>query len=212
MQNYQLGINEVVLYKNEVTLLQDGKKGKDKTKTELLLTNDNFVFINKTKKLFQKELVNTIIIPIESMKVYNNMPYMVKKNTLIELYTKNGEYFLEFEKKKQAKDFFDKTMRVASGYSKFVRGVKKVSKEIKDTNKALDIDIIGATKKTLDFAADVAIDFSEQPKKSKTQLISSVAKVFKKRKSQNNLQIEQKSPDEQTKLLEDINSYTEKNT
>lgn len=137
MKKYQLSATEVVLYKSEVSLLLDDEKVCEQT--ELLLTNENFVFINKSNTPAQEENTQTIVVPIESIKVYNEMPYMLKKEQTIEIYSINGEYFLEFKNKKQANEFFNKSMRVASGYSKFVRGVKKVSKELKETNKALNI-------------------------------------------------------------------------
>ena len=194
MENYQLNKSEVVLFRSDVTLSQGGKKNKGKVKTEVLLTNENFVFINKTKKLFKKEAVDTLVVSIESMKIYKELPYLIRKEVLIEIYTLADEYFLEFENKKQAKEFFDKAMRVASGYSKFVRGVKKVRKEIKETNEALDIDIVNATQKTLAFAADVAIDCAECfPESKKLKLMGTVAKVFKKRNRQDGLQLESKN-------------------
>ena len=188
MKNYQLKSSEVVLFKNDVILFLEEKK----SKIELLLTNENFVFINKSVKFLQTKPFDTIIVPIESIKIYNKMPYIVKKKEFIEIYSLNGEFGLEFENKKLANEFFNKAMRVASGYSKFVRGIKIASKEIKDTNDALDIT--NTTQKALDFAADVAIDFADQPKKNKIQLIGSVAKAFKKHNKQKDLQIEHNSP------------------
>ena len=49
MENYNLGPNEVVLYKGDVKLKDTSGS------TELILTNINLVFINKIKKLFSKE-------------------------------------------------------------------------------------------------------------------------------------------------------------
>ncbi len=199
MRNYQLNQNEIVLFRSTV-MLQNESNLRNKMQAELLLTNENFVFITKSKKLFQKEIVNTVVVPFESMKVYNELPYMVRKETLVEIYTIDAEYFLEFEKQKQAKEFFSKSMRVASGCSKFVRKVKNVSKEIKDTNDALGVDIVKTTKKALDFAADVVLDYIERPKKGKVQLLGSVAKVFKKQKNQKELQIETKRVEMQAEL------------
>ena len=49
MKNYQLKSSEVVLFKNDVILFLEEKK----SKIELLLTNENFVFINKSVKFLQ---------------------------------------------------------------------------------------------------------------------------------------------------------------
>ena len=183
MENYQLKNDEVVLFRGNIKLLQGAKKSKGKVETELLLTNENFVFINKTKKLFQKEEVETLIVPIKNMKVYKDLPYLVRKGELIEIYTLDGEYFLTFENKKQAKEFFNKTMRVASGYSKFVRGIKKATKEIKETNDALGIDVVDSTKKAVGFVADVAMECVDKKPKGKLQIVGVMAKVLKKRNS-----------------------------
>ena len=191
MENYQLGESEIVLFRTNALLPEKEQKCKNKISTELLLTNENIVLISKYKKLFQKDSVSTVIVPLESIKIYNDLPYIVKREECIELYTLNGEYFLKFEQKNQAKEFFNKIMRVTSGYSKFLRGVKKVSKEIKDMNVAFDI--AHTAKKTLDFAADVVIEYAEAPKKGKVQLLGTVAKVFKKHQPQENLQIEHKT-------------------
>lgn len=198
MENYQLKATEVVLFRSIVTLSQNANQ--KNIETELLLTNENFVFVNKQKKLFLKDQVETVVVPMESIKIYNEMPYMLLKKDTIEIYTLVGEYFVIFENKKQAKEFFDKSMRVASGCSKFVRSVKKVSKEIKDANDALGIDLATTTKKTLDFAADVAITYSDLPKRGKVQLLGAVARVFKSHSAQDKAQIEQSAKTEQAQL------------
>ena len=208
MKNYQLNQNEIVLFRNNVTL-QNENNSNNRVQAELLLTNENFVLITKLKKLFQKEIVNTVVVPFENMKIYNELPYMVRKGTLVEMYTLDAEYFLDFEKQKQAKEFFEKGMRVASGCSKFVRKVKNVSKEIKDTNDALGVDIVNTTKKVLNFAADVVLDYVERPKKGKVQLLGSVAKVFKKGKNQDGLQVETKRVEMKEELLLPSNNEDE---
>lgn len=187
MENYQLGKEEVVLKRAEIQLLPDGKKnGKQtKTQTELLLTNLNIVFIKRTKKIFKKEEVETEIYSLNEIKKYNEMPYLVRKSKLVEIYFETAETFLEFNDKKQAKEFFDAAMRVASGNSKFVRSVKKVKKEIDDTNKALNIDIVGATKKIADIASEAVIEMSNHPNATmKMKGMGIIAKVIKRKGKQ----------------------------
>ena len=202
MENCYLDKDEVILFRDEVILLQ--KANNSETETELLLTNKRIIFINKTKKFLYEENVETSAILIDDIKCYNEMPYVVKKGKLIEIYAINGEYFVELKNTKQAKEFYDKTMRVASGFSKFVRGFKKASKEIKDTYDALDIDIVGTTKKAIDFAADVVIEYVENQKKGKVQMVGAVAKVFKRRQIQTSSQME-------SKKSEEIDSFTAEN-
>lgn len=65
----------------------------------------------------------------------------------MDIYFKSGELFLEFEKEKEAKEFCERALKLVSGYSKFVRSVKRVKKSINETNEALDIDMVDMAKK-----------------------------------------------------------------
>ena len=66
------------------------------------------------------------------------------------------EKFIKFPNKKEATTFHDTVMRLLSGNSKLVRAVKKVKKEINETEEALDVDITGAAKVVADVALEVA--------------------------------------------------------
>ena len=70
---------------------------------------------------------------------------------------KDKELFLEFKKANEAKLFSDTALRLMSGESKFVRSVKRVRKEIRETDEALDINIEGMVAATVTAAADVAV-------------------------------------------------------
>ena len=207
MANYHLNSSEVVLLKNNAILVQDEINKKSKTKIELLLTNENFILVNKSKKKFNSETQDLIIIPFENIKVYNEMPYILKKDEIVELYTINGEYLLQFEDKNQAKEFFNKAMRVVSGLSKFVRCVKRVIKEFKEADS--ELEIVDTTKKTLGFVADVAIEYADHPQKNKVQLIGSVAKVFKKHNDKSNQQRISKKEESTTGVALPINNDTD---
>lgn len=186
MENYELQADEVVLYHGQVALLIDGKQAKTaklkKVETELILTNLNFVFITKTKHVFKQELIDREIHGANTVKFYKESPYILKKGNIVEIYFTGGEKFIEFADKKQARVFGDTALRLVSGYSKFVRGVKKAQKEIKETETALDIDITGTAKTVVGVATDAVIIASgASTAKKGTKAVGLIAKLMKNR-------------------------------
>lgn len=66
-----------------------------------------------------------------------------------------------------------------SGYSAFVRAVKKTQKSIDETNEALDINIVQGVKTAAMVAGEVAISVSESPVATpKFKTIGAIAKTF----------------------------------
>lgn len=166
MENYQLKSNEVILFKGIVNDLQDNKK---KIQKELILTNLNIVLVTTIKKLFKTEVVMEEY-KVEDIKTYNGTSQVIRKGASVDVYLLSCEKFLQFDKIKQAKEFTQAALRVASGYSKFVRGVKKVQQTVQETNEALDIDIVDIAKKTAIVTGSVAIELaasSDAGKKTK---------------------------------------------
>ena len=166
MENYNLQANETVLFKGEVQLVS----GKRKSKAELLLTNLNFVFIEKIKK-FLSTMVDVETYDVKDVKLYDEKYQIIRNKKQVDVYFLTGEKFIEFSSVKTAKEFTDVALKLVSGYSKLVRGVKKVQKSINETNEALDIDVVNIVKKTAVVAGNVAIDVAAGPgagKKTKT--------------------------------------------
>lgn len=158
MKNYTLKENEVVLFKGMVAILSDWKEEKNAElyNTELLLTNYNIVLSTEIKKLFSSVLKQKIYA-IDDVKVYDETVQIIRKKQSVDIYLTSEEVFLRFEKEKQAKEFSDKAIKQRDGNSKFVRSVKKTRKVIKETNEALDIDIVEMAKTTAAVACDVAV-------------------------------------------------------
>ncbi len=160
MKNYELGKDEVILYHGNAYLTRDGKideKSKNKETTEVILTNLNFVFTTTIKRLFGKEALPTEVYSASSVKFYREAPHILVKKKIVEVYFDGAEKFIEFPDKKQANAFASSALRLVSGKSKFVRAVKKVQKEIKETDEALDIDIVGGVKKVAGVTTDVVV-------------------------------------------------------
>lgn len=187
MENYELQKDEVVLSRAQVVVLPNGKKAKTsslkKTECELLLTNLAFVFTTKTKVLLKKETIESEVYDIKTVKWYNEVPHILIKGKVIEIYFVNSEKFVEFSNKKEAKEFINTALRLVSGQSKFLRAVKKAQKEINETGEALNVDIAGVAKSVADVAGTVAIGAAEMSGAGKTtKTIGLLAKAFKGKK------------------------------
>ena len=143
MQNYDLEENEVVLYKGQVS------QKKQKGLTELLLTNINFVLINKQKKLFSKEIVNVETYPIIELKYYNGVPQVIKKGNLIELYFLNEEIEFNFDSRNEARKFVNTTLNLLTNKTTFERTAEKVKETISVVDNTLGIDSVQLTENAL---------------------------------------------------------------
>lgn len=171
MENYDLKENETVLYRHEVLVLPITKK-RDKTisESELWLTNLNIVICTPKKKLLRTAF-ETEIYSVADVKFYDEKVQVINRGKIVDIYLKNKELFLEFKKSSEAKLFSDIALRLISGESKFVRGVKKIRKEIRETDDALEINTIKIATSAVTMAADVAIGVASLPsagKKAKT--------------------------------------------
>lgn len=189
MEHYTLQKDEVVLYHGIVTLLPNDKMPKasqlKKTESELILTNLNFVFVNKTKRFFAKD-VEVEIYKAEEVKFYKDNPHIIRNKSKVEIYFTATEKFIEFPNGKEAKNFINTAMRLVSGKSKFVRAVKKVQAEIQETNKELDINIAKIAGKAAQVAADVVIEASGAKTASKsTKFFGIIAKTITNKKEKN---------------------------
>ena len=190
MEHYELQQDEVILYHTNIMFSSSTPKKKDnstpKFPTEFLLTNFNFVFITRTKRLLAKEKVSVETYSIENVKFYQGRPHIIKKGKKAEIYFLDTEKFIEFENKKEATLFTDTALRLISGQSKFVRAVKKVQKEIQETGDQLDIDINGIAQTAFDVTAAVAITASGlEGASKKTKLLGAIAQTLKDKKQKN---------------------------
>ena len=188
MKNYELCENEVILFKGLVEVLSNWKEEKDiyKYNTELILTNINIVLITEIKKLFSS-VIDKKIYKIDDVKIYDEAVQIIKRKERVDIYLLGGEVFLEFEKEKSAKEFCDKSIKLRDGNSKFVRSVKRTQKVIKETNEALDIDIVKIAKETASLACDIAVNVGDTGKG--TRIISGIATALRsgKRSKKDNL-------------------------
>ena len=183
MENYTLNQNETILYKGPVIDCIDGDYTNDskRKEAELILTNENIVLIKTTKKFF-KEVTDAEIISVLDVKIYDDTVQVIRDKKNVNIYALNTEKFLVFNKEKDAKEFTDKALKLISGNSKFVRGVKKIQKSVSETEDALDVDITGTAKQV----GKAVINAAAEAPNAKISFIGKVAgKISLKKKSEN---------------------------
>ena len=139
MENYNLGPDEVVLYKGNVTLKE--MKGE----TELILTNHNLVFINKYKRLFSKAEITVIDYPTTSIKMYEGIPQIKTKGDIVEVYLVEGEKEIRFYSKSEQHKFTSVANKLLTGMTTAQRNAKKVKDAIGLVDDTLGINSVQAT-------------------------------------------------------------------
>ena len=151
MENYQLAVNETVLYRG--TLVNySGKEKHNFTSTvnyELILTNLNMIFVTKVKKMLSKEELSYNIIPIETIKIYNDKPQIKQKGTDFEIYFTDQEYSFSLQNKIEAIKFHNKIMELVTGKSMSIRNSEKFKSAVNIVDDTLGIDSLGAVTNVL---------------------------------------------------------------
>ena len=204
MNNYTLQENETILFRGSCALLPNGKKtNSSEEANDIILTNINIVLFVKHKKLL-KTVEDARIFNVMDVKTYDETVQIIRRKSVIDIYLKEGELFLDFFKERYAKEFCDKALRLISGYSKLVRGVKKTQKAVKETNEALDIDIVKMAKDSAELACELAIAKSGTATTAKggMKITTAIAKVVHSRigkKETQNLPEAQSEKDENSK-------------
>ena len=200
MENYNLKENETVLYRGDVNVIADGKQVNSKIPTsELWLTNLNIVICTPKKKLL-KTVYETKYYSVSDVKNYDEKVQVIKRKNIVDIYLKEKELFLHFAKEKEARLFCDIALKLMSGDSKFVRSVKRIKKEIRETDEALDINIEGMVAATATFAAETLVGVSSLEgagKKSKTFGVIADKLLHSKRKNQPKEIVKDNLPEEE---------------
>ena len=110
----------------------------------------------------------------EQVRANDGINLSIQKGEFVDIYLLGTELFLRFQKKKQATQFNNAALRLLTGESKLVRGVKKGQKAIKETEDALNIDITGTAKNI----ALTAIDVTSVAQGKKVNTVGNFAKKF----------------------------------
>ena len=139
MDNYILQGNEVLLYEEDIC---NGVK--------VLLTNINLVLIKKTKKMFAKEQVETIIYPKEEIKIYNEVPQVKQKDSKVDIFLTSSEITLNFYSKNEAHRFVNTAFKLLTGKSSAARGAEKVKSALNIVDDTLGIDTLETVKNVME--------------------------------------------------------------
>lgn len=146
MENYKLQKHETVLFRGRAIILPGGKRDEDITeRIDVYLTNLNFVFIVKERRLF-KTVDAAKTFSVLDVKNVDGKIQIIRKKTLVEMYFKSGEMFVDFEKEKIAKEFCDAALTLISGDSKLVRSIKQTQESIVKGAESLGVDIATVAK------------------------------------------------------------------
>lgn len=140
MENYDLDESEVVLYKGDVTLKDQ------KGITQLILTNINFVFITKVKKMFAKDEVIVDVYSADEIKFYNQVPQVLKRGNVIELYFLHSEIEFVFSSGNECRKFMDAALKLLTHKNKFERVAGKVMAARQCVDSSFNIDSVGMVK------------------------------------------------------------------
>ena len=178
MKEYVLKDNETILFRGNAILMPNGKRIEtDKEKCDVVLTNLNIVLIEKVKKLF-RTVNQANVFSVSDVKIYDETIQIIRRKAIVDIYLKKGELFLDFEKEKAAKEFCDKALKLISGNSKLVRAVKKAQKAIRETNEALDIDMVGIAKSAATVACETVVAIETPNVSKKASIVGKAAKIF----------------------------------
>ncbi len=212
MDNYVLAPDEVVLYHGELK----SKEG-SKAKVEVMLTNLFLAFICKTKKIFKEE-INVEAYPMDTIKVYNENPQIIRKNAKVEIYFKDSEHFFEFNDVKEAKKFVNQALALATGRNKFFRAVDKTKKVINDIDTEFGVDTVGTVKnianvatKSNKVAGAVKKVIGLTVKKEKTKETVSVTNGVITRKETKTLPAPTISPNDQIEAIKGLKELLDQN-
>ena len=208
MENYILRSDETILFRGSAVWMPEGKRdAKTDIRCDVMLTNYSIVLTVHIKKFF-KTSVEVYVYKTADVKIYDETIQVKRNKAVVDVYLQKKELFLDFEKEKPAKEFCDNALRLISGNSKLVRSVKKTQKAIKETNEALDIDVVKIAKKTATLAGEVTVGVASIKGMGKgMQVVGKIAEVLlHKNKGQETAQIaapsEESEAVDETKLLE----------
>lgn len=143
MGNYELLADEVVLYEGVVT--SKNYKGT----LQLILTSQKIIF-EKEKGLFKKERELIDILPLESVKVYNDVAQIKQKGDTVEVQTVDKNVSIVFSGMLDARKFTGKIVDAVTGTTLARRGSNKIKDAFNMVDDTLGLDTRGTIKGILE--------------------------------------------------------------
>ncbi len=150
MGNFELQSNEVLLYEGTIT------SAEYKGSLLLTLTSQKMIF-EKEKGLFKKERELIDIIPLDSIKFYNNAAQIKQKSDPVEIQTVAKNISLFFSGMLEARKFTGKIVDAATGTTLAMRVSEKTKDAFNMVDETLGVDTRGAIKGILEHGVKGAI-------------------------------------------------------
>ncbi|MBQ2866163.1 MAG: hypothetical protein IJE90_06590 [Clostridia bacterium] len=143
MANYELQPEEVVLYEGAVTCKVY------KGNFLMTLTSQKLVF-EKEKGLFKKERELVDIIPLESVKFYNDAAQIKQKGSEVEVQTVEKNLTIVFSGMLEARKFTGKIVDAVTGTTLAKRSSNKIKDAFTLVDDTLGLDTRGTIKGVLE--------------------------------------------------------------
>lgn len=144
MEEYTLKTDEAVLYKGTAW-----RRPKNSDYVEVMLTNVCLVLTKRVKKLFAKEQVTIDTFPVETIKLYNDVPQVKQKNSVVEVFFQTEEIELSFGGIREAYTFTEAINKLLTGKGALERGAAKVKGVVNMVDDTLGINSVGAVSNML---------------------------------------------------------------
>lgn len=139
MENYELQIDEVILYEGIV------RSNKFKGSVRLTLTSKRMIF-EKEKGLLKKELEVLDVILLENIKTYNHAVQVKQKGAEVEIQTIQKNINLMFSGIIEAKKFCGKIVDASTGTTIVERSSNKIKNVFSIVDDTLGLDTRGTMK------------------------------------------------------------------
>ena len=153
MRNYKLKPDEVVRYQGPIHLQTE----KETIPAELILTNQNFIFVTEGKKwLWFKKKTKVVAFAKELVKTYNDAPEIKQKGTGVLISFAKEDRILVFADKKEARIFTINAWEIVTGKGIFERGLDKLKQALDLIDEKLDLNIIELVKGAITAGTQVA--------------------------------------------------------
>ena len=139
MANYELMADEVILYEGVVT--NKNSKGT----LQLILTSQKIIF-EKEKGLFKKERELIDILPLETVKIYNDAAQVKQKGDTVEVQTVDKNIAIVFSGMLEARKFTGKIVDAVTGTTLARRSSDKIKDAFNIVDDTLGLDTRGTIK------------------------------------------------------------------
>ncbi len=139
MENYELGIDEVILFEDEVT------HNKLKERLKLTLTSRKIIF-EKEKGIIKKEKILMEIINLEDIKIYNEKVQVKQKGLEVIIQTTKDNIIITFYGMLRANKFVGKIVDTVTGTTLTKRSTEKIKGVFNTVDDVLGIDTRGTLK------------------------------------------------------------------